>query len=268
LELAADSAATAAFYPALFDAQPGVRAKRLALWFHANASLPDKTGEPIDLATCLRRLLSADRRGLIDAYWTASQRAAEYQAYAQQASQIQLLDPVALQRSNHPHEHPAIVAEREAVKADQYDAQVRLLEAQFELTARTDRPLDGAWLLPATPPHAGPYNLRLETQSPAPANLWRVKRLAATVPSLYANLQQRATAVVEADKAREPDLSDYQTGRRSIAQVLWGIRQQSAQTLAYLEALTQYNRAIAEYSLTVRPALLPDELVRTLVVVR
>ena len=253
LELAADSATAAAFYPALFDAQPGVRAKRLALWFHANASLPDRSGEPIDLAACLRRLLSADRRGLLDAYWAASQRAAEYQAYTQQASQIQLLDPIALQRSNRPHEYPAIAAEREAVNADRYDAHVRLLEAQFELTGRTDRPLDGAWLLPATPPHAGPYNLRLETQSPAPASVWRVKRLAATIPSLYASLQQRATAVVEADKAREPDLSDYQAGRRSIEQVLWGIRRQSAQTLAYLESLTQYNRAIAEYSLTVRP---------------
>ena len=264
---AAEGGGTAvALYALLFDAKPAVCAKQLAQRWRASAGLPEKSGEPIDLAVCLRRLLGTDRRGLLEAYWAVWQREAEWQALTEQDDLLRLVNPVTLERRSHPHERLCFLADQQAGTADQYDAQVRLLQAQFELTRRTDRPLDGPWLFPSTVPHAAPYNLKVAAQDVSLAGSWRFRRLAMIIPSLYENLQERAVAVVTADRARQPDLAAYQAGQISVGQVLFGIRQQTAETMAYLATATDYNRAIADYALTVLPATLaPEEVASSLV---
>jgi hypothetical protein len=251
----------------LLERSPAVRAKQLAQSLHENP--PGASGEPIDLGESLRRLMSGDRRGLLGDYWAAALRAGECHAIAQEAALLEALNPITLRRLDHPHEHLALLADLDAVRADQYEAQSRLLEAQFELTRRTDRPLSGGWLLAATLPHAGPYNLKLEAQAPALVNSWRVKRAAAAISAIYEDLKERATAVVEADNLRATDSAAYQSGIRPILRVLQAIRWQTMETFSYLRTVAEYNRSIAEYSLAVlSPTVLPQDLVQTLVLTR
>ena len=87
------------------------------------------------------------------------------------------------------------------------------------------------------------------------------------IPGLGESVQQRATAVVEADAARAAAAEKYRSGAATIDQVLDGVAAQTEQTTAFLDSLTEYNRAIAEYVLLVRPPATPaDKLVASLVV--
>ncbi len=96
-----------------------------------------------------------------------------------------------------------------------------------------------------------------------------MRRLAAVVPALHANLQERATAVVEADRLRAEASAAYQRNKTSIDQVLPFIRCQALETQLLIETLAAYNRSIGEYALLVLPpSIAADELVQTLVVVK
>jgi len=257
-------------YPGLVDERPGVRAKQLAVTLHWHRSLPEPAGQPIDLRACLREATPADRRGLIEAYWLARQRAAEYQVLVTQSD---FLEEVAALAPGHPagtaesDEADRLRAPRLAVKADLLRAHVHVLESQFELTRRLHRPLESPWPLPATTPHSGPYLLKLEAQPPELVESWPLRRLAATIPVLAAGLEDRATAVVRADAARAQATAAYQAGAAPLDPVLTAIDRQTTETLAFLAALTDYNRAIADYVLTVLPpSVSADQLVKTLVI--
>ena len=94
------------------------------------------------------------------------------------------------------------------------------------------------------------------------AESWPVRRLAATIPGLGESVQQHAAAVVEADAARVAAAEKYRTGEAPIDQAIEGVAAQTKQTLALLETLTDYNRAIAEYVLTVLPPATPGRQAR------
>ncbi len=64
---------------------------------------------------------------------------------------------------------------------------------------------------------------------------------------------QRAAAVVDADAARADAIDKYTVGRGAIGQAIDGVSEQTEQTFAFLEAVSAYNRAIAEYATTVLP---------------
>jgi hypothetical protein len=92
-------------------------------------------------------------------------------------------------------------------------------------------------------------------------------RLAATIPALSACIQQRATAVVEADGARSAAVEAYSTGATPLGPVLWAIARQTRESFAFLQTLTDYNRSMADFALTVLPADIPaDKLAAALVV--
>ena len=257
----------AGLYPALVDEDSAVRAKQLAVTLHWHRSLPEPPGQPIDLGACLREAPPADRRGLIEAYWLAGQRAAEYQALVTQSDFLEEVAALAPADAAGASETERLRAARRAVEADRLDTQVDLLESQFELSRRLHRPLGSSWLLPATTPHCGPYLLKLEAQPRQLVESWPLRRLAATIPVLAAGLEDRATAVVRADTARAEATAVYQAGTAPLDLVLAAIDRQTSETLAFLAALTDYNQAIAEYTLTVLPPQVSaDQLVKTLVV--
>jgi hypothetical protein len=262
--------AASPLYPALLDAAPGVRAKQLTIALHWDRSLPQGIGKPLNLLDCLMRDSGTDRRATIDAYWRVRQRAAEYQVLAQQIELLEVLGPVALERRNEPSGAVEMLRLRRAQLAAQAslrEAHVALIEAQYALALRLGATDDSAWPLASTVPHAGKYLLMLEAQPQAVAQSWPVRRLAATIPGLGESVQQHAEAVVEADAARAAAAERYGAGRAPIDQAIEGVATQTKQTLALLETLTDYNRAIAEYALTVLPpATAADRLVTALVV--
>jgi len=266
----AASGSSVALYPALTTAAPDLRAKYISQELHSQQRPVAEPGQAISLRDCLAGIPASLRRPVLDAYWLACRRAAECRTLMIQQDQLAQLGPIAMEHGSRPGgiaEGLRLHAASLATAADLCDARVWLVDAQFELTRLLGRPLEKPWLLPSTVPHAGPYLLNLKAQPPQVIQSRAVERLAAVIPALWESLQQRATAVVEADSARAATTAGYQSGTRSLDQLLPCLRYQTMETLALVEALTAYNRAIAEYVLTVVPASIPaDQLVQTLVV--
>lgn len=207
---------------------------------------------------------------LIGVYWQARQMMAEHQMLVMHHDWLEELAPFALEHRNQrggPEEMLRLRAARLAVKASLLEAELRLLETQFELTQVAGLPLESAWLLPVTAPHAGPYRLKLSSQPAQLAASLPVKQLATTIPALSANLQARAVAVVEADSVRAAATTAYEAGGYPLDGVLAVINQQTTETRAFLATLTEYNREIAAYLLTVAPPNVPlERLVEAMVV--
>ena len=135
------------------------------------------------------------------------------------------------------------------------------------MARRIDRASDTRWPMPDTTPHSGPYLLRLDARPRELAQTWQMKRLAATIPTLGEGLQDRAAAVIEADAARAAAAADFAAGDRDLEGALASVSRQTEETFAFLDLLGEYNRAIAEYALTVLPAAAPaEQVVATLVV--
>jgi len=257
-------------YPALVNSSPAVRAKQLTIALYWDHSLPEGQGKPISLADCLLRDAGSDRQTTINAYWLVRQRAAHYQLLVQQAEFLEALVPVALERRNEPSGAADMLrlnAAQTATRAAASEARVALVEAQYALALRIGAVADALWPLASTPPHSGSYQLRLDAQPSGVAQSWPVRRLAATVPALSESVQEHATAVVEADQARAAAAEKYRVGAATIDQALDDVAAQTAQTSTFLDSLSDYNRAIAEYALTVLPPATPaDKLVASLVV--
>ena len=240
------------------------RAKQLTLALHRDRTLPGAFGEPLGLEECLRSRSGGERRGLIKTYWLLRQRAAEYLLLAEQ---VKLFEDL----SGRDDEQPGALrlhSARTAAEAALREAHIGLLEAQFALATRIGRVSYPAWPTASTIPHAGRYLLKLEAQPRQLVESWPLRRLAAVIPGLAGSVRQRATAVVEAEAARAAATASYRSGGQSIERVLDSIDRQTAETLAFLQAVTDYNCEIAEYALTVLPPNTPSEkLMAALVVV-
>jgi len=248
-----------ALYPALVDATPDDQARQLTSVLHWDFALPEETGQKLSLAECLAGRVRGDRRELVDAFWIARQRAAEYQVLRQQAGWLEGIS-LTVEGAGQPLPsslRSAVGAARAAAE----EARLAMLDARFEVATRLGRVSDAAWPIPSTAPHAGQYALKLDAQPRQLTASWPMRRLAELVPGLAETLKRRATAVVEADVARAAATTGWESGQRPLALVLDGVGRQTQQTLAYLQTLTDYNRAIAEYALTVLPPGTPNEQV-------
>lgn len=269
---ASDSPAAMAMFAGLADASPALRATQLSRMLHTSVAEGGEEVRRVELGELLRSYLAADRRGLIRAYWTAACRAGQYQALVRQSELLEGLVPAAVEHRRKPsgaREMLQVRAQQLQAHAEQLEAKARLLAAQFELTERSGRPLEAVWLLPATPPHAGPYRLQLESQSAELVNTWRLRGLAASVSAHWEGVQRQAAAVVAADLARAEATASYLRGTGRVEVVLSAIESYTRQTLAFLEGVAQYNHAIGDYALTVvPPTIAGDQLLRTLVVVK
>jgi hypothetical protein len=249
-------------YPALAAVTPAERAKKLTAALQQDRALPEGIGEPISLQDCLGRQTSGDRYGLIKAYWLARQAASEYQVLAQKA---QWLQGLAMRETKSSRLRSAELTTKAAVE----EAQAALIEAQFELAAHIGRVSAPLWPIPSTAPHSGKYLLKFDKQPRQLVESWPLRHTAAMIPGLTKAVQERAAAVVEADGVRAAAAASYQAGGQSVEQLLEGIDRQTDQALAFLQALTDYNLAIADYALTVLPPQMPsNRLAAALVVVR
>jgi len=255
--------AASQLYASLLDAAPAARAKRLTRILHTDRPQPAGSAEPLSLEDCLRSRSGGERRALIAAYWLTWQRGAQSRVLA---VQVDLLAGLAS-----PEDTPAsefrLRSARLSARAAVEEAHIALAEAQAELAARMQRASQSNWPTPDTPPHAGRYQLKLDTQPQHLAQSWPLRRLAATIPGLGETLKQRATAVMEADTTRAAAQSDPLTVE-SIEPALGRIDRQTAETFAFVQTLADYNLAIADYALSVLPPETPiEKLVAALVVI-
>jgi len=258
---------TVALYPGLAQASPSAQAENLARSFHGPTE-PKGTVRQEKLLGCLQRVGLNKRWELLEAYWLLWQQRAETIALEQQKANLDKLGTAMLQQ-------PASLLRAEerllwrivllATEAEQMEAQIRLLQREEKLARLLGLGLEGN-LIPATLPYTGPYNLRLETLDKNVRNIWAVRRAAGLVPLLYADLQQRAKAVVQADQYRTELFQQYSRGQRPLYDLLAAHEQQKQATFDFLQTLTDYNQAIADYVVLVVSADLPaEEFLRTLV---
>ncbi len=251
-------------YSALHTAAPSGRAKQLASSLHSDWALPDRTCQPLPLRSALSAAPAGQRRAVIEAYWLARQKAAEYQVLLQQVQWLEeYADRAADGTLSAGQRLTAFNAQRltafkEDAQANLRRSHAELVQAQYRLAAVVSISTAHALPWPTTLPHAGGYQLRLESQ---PLELTRsrtVQRLAALVPALAETVRNKADSVVAADAARAKMAESFRSGSGSLSELLSLTSQQMAETLDFLRTLTAYNLAIADYALAVMPAEVPS----------
>jgi hypothetical protein len=270
VSVAAGESASVPLYSAFEKTTPAGMAKQLTLALHVDRPQPDATSRPMKLSDSLTYNGSRDTKATIEAFWQVREHAAQRQSLIQQVGWLESLTPIVLEHRQQPSGvvdmlrlHAATLAAKAAVR----ESQAGLVEAQCLLAGQTGTLADPAWPIAVTPPHSGTYLLKLESQPRNLAASWPVRRLAARIPALGESVQQRAAAVIEADSARCSTVEAYRAAGTSIEPVLQSIRQQADQTTEFLETLTDYNIAIANYAMAVLPpGTPPEKLAVTLVV--
>ncbi len=264
---ASSSASLVRQYGDLADLLPAVRAKRLTAALLGGADRVRPEAKVVDLEDCLDGVSGGRCRTVIEAYWEAAQRVAEYEVYRRHEELLDgLVEPVTLGRAGTPDAMARLKAAKLDAKAEILEAETRLLATQYELTRRSGRSLDGPWLLPKTLPHAGDYRLELDAQPARIVQSWTVRKLATIIPVLNRSLNDRAGAVVEADLRRVETIDAYWSQTIRFDRVLSAVDLQTQESLEFLKVLAAYNQSIADYATTLLPEAVPRQLVATLVV--
>ena len=259
-------------YQGLADLPAPARVQKLAGLLHWNRSAPSDADRRVELAECLRGVSQVERQSLLAAYWRASEAAALHQSLNDEVEQLNALVPILTASGDERGMAAAGVrfhAARRQLKARTLEAQLALVDAEFQLTQAARQRLEDPWLLPATSPQAGRYVV-------AERDTGAALRAGQAVLTRHEELQLRADAVLHADKLRasvgagNAQLAGEPPGEpTSLDRAIWAIDHQSRQTTAFLHGLTEYNVAIARYALARLPAAIPSEqLVKKLVIVR
>jgi hypothetical protein len=234
---------------------PTARAKLLTQALSGDGASSE--GKPVALIDCLQLSAGGNRLAMVDAYWIAWKRSAQYKNHAAEADYLNKLSTLVLEHRNQPTgptEMLRVQAALMAAKAAMRDAQVAEIEAQYALALRIGAVADTAWPRPITMPHSNRYQLGLESLPRRVAESLPMRRLAATIPAAGESLWQRAEAVAAAEDARTAALEQYRTGQATIDQVLDLVASQTEQTSAFLDSLIDYNQTIAEYVVAAYPA--------------
>jgi hypothetical protein len=246
-------------YQGLLNAKPAVRAAELAQLLNWDRDLPADAGEKTTLVAALEHAPAGpERRTLIESYWNSRQSIARYQVLGEMNESLGALRQPVLALHSQPGGSGAMMrlqAARQAIQAAVLDEHVRLLTAQFDLTRLAKSPLERAWILPATIPHAGSFDLSLrDPQGRKPPAL---AGAGSRVLVLHLELENQALAVVFADEYRATVTAAGEHRPASIDVVLSAIDRQFRETQIFLRALSEYNMAIADYALRALPAGVP-----------
>lgn len=266
-DLRADDTADAGLYSAFASLDPAQRLRQLA-----DTLQWDRSSELTGAATTLADALAAagDRRAVIVAYWRGRGRIAACQIRQQQQQQLAALQAAALKLRDQPNAAEAMLRLQTALlaaEAGAIETQVAILASQFELAQAMRRPLAGDWPWPTTPPHAGHFRLKLETQPAALVQAMPVRQLARDIPTLYEALLRRAEAVVAADAARADISARCETGEALVDPAILVTAQTAEESLSLLADQTDYNVHFADYVLAVAPPTLGAQQLAGLLVV-
>ncbi|HJT36696.1 MAG TPA: hypothetical protein VJ783_32035, partial [Pirellulales bacterium] len=266
-DLRANDTADAGLYSAFASLEPAQRLRQLA-----DTLQWDRSSEQTGAATTLVDALAAagDRRAVIAAYWRGRGRIAACQIRQQQHQQLAALQAAALKLRDQPNAAEAMLRLQTALlaaEAGAVETQVAILASQFELALAMRRPLSGDWPWPSTPPHAGHFRLKLETQPAALVQAMPVRQLARDIPTLYEALLRRAEAVVAADSARAEISARCESGEALVDPAILVTAQTAEESLSLLADQTDYNVQFAEYVLAVAPPTLGAQELAGLLVV-
>ncbi len=259
-------ASAAETYSGLVGLTPAERTVKLAVVLYCDRNSPSPAGQPMRLIDCLRTVTMNGRSNVAGAYWTVWQTAVKYQGLVEQIQWLEALEPtLSAQNPPSPTAMLKLRAARLAAEAERIDTEADWTMARYQLAGMVDNngPLSAgsgnrargnsaktALPQPVSVPFVGRLPLRV---SPSDRS-WSQRRLEAAIPQLEHAIIDQATVVVEADASRAAATADFLAGRTSVERVLAGIELQVRATSAFLQGVTDYNRAIYRYAITTLPA--------------
>ncbi len=106
---------------------------------------------------------------------------------------------------------------------------------------------------------ASGYNTRFDTVYRSVAPPARAVLLDRSLPLRHRSIEMRAAAATAASHAAEGDFDAYAEGRADVTIALESIDELARQQRAFIEAVRDYNRDIAEYALSIAPPGLANE---------
>jgi hypothetical protein len=257
-------------YTALRDLSPVKRAQELSATLHWSNAASEPLGTPTTLSDAFTASAGLDRRSVIQAYWRACEQVAACQVTKSEIELLRVLESAALSMRSQPGGAEAMLHLRTSQLSAQAAAEeclVGLINAQFSLAQLMRRPLEGAWPVPTTPPHAGGYRLKADAQPATVMQNSAVQQLTVALPIEHEALQNHADAVVAADAARVEAVLGFEGGQRPLDEAVAAERFLSDETLAFLDMQTAYNLAFADYVLAVAPPGVSDSTLAAVLVV-
>jgi hypothetical protein len=232
------------------DSTPAAETVKLTAALYTDRN-PVNAGQPLHLIDCLRAAPSNSRAKAIEAYWTARQIAAQRQGLDEQMQWLAAVGPtLSAQNPPSPTAMLKFRAARLAVESERADAEADCMVAQFELAGLAALGTEKGLPQAASVPFVG----RLPLPPASQARSWSQRRLEATLPQRQQAIIDQTAAVVQSNASRAAATADFLAGRSSLERVLAGIELHARETSAFLRAVAEYNRAIAQYAAATLPA--------------
>ncbi|MBN1394701.1 MAG: hypothetical protein JW959_06730 [Pirellulales bacterium] len=204
---------------------------------------------------------TVDRRRqleIVRAYWRLFETTARYNHCLQYIRRIDA--------SEIGGEGPSLSAARAEAAARLQAAKLDTVRSQFELAALAQMASDAPLPLPSDPPHVGAYRTyfnQLFAGRSAPESVLLAEKI---LPLQRLAIDQLAAAVLAAEDALSAVVDDHRGGRVDAAAVVACNRELFDRRLAFVKLVCDYNRAIADYGLTVvSPTAGASELVAVLI---
>ena len=217
------------------------------------------TGRPLTLLEALGSTIERRRQlEIVRAYWRLVEAAAEYRF---SLDHVRQLEP-----ANIGGEDASLRSDRAEAAARRQEANLQAVRAQFNLAALARMSTDSPLPLPTDPPHVGAYrtyfNELFAGRTPP-----ETARLAEKILPLQRRaIDDQAAAVLAAEDALLAVADDRRGGRVNAAAVASCSRELFHRRQAFIRLVCDYNRAIADYGLTVvGPTASARELVAMLI---
>jgi hypothetical protein len=215
------------------------------------------------VATPLVELMSrlADRRQQIEVtqtYWQLAASVAAYRIAADRFHRLRQLVPPA-DATGQAAVDPLVDARISSAEARLREAEADVLANQYALAEASRWPASDKLPLPADAPLASGYNTRFDAVYRNVAPPARAVLLDRSLPLRHRSIEMRAAAATAAAHAAEGDFDAFAEGRADVTIALESIDELARQQRAFIEAVRDYNRDIAEYALSIAPPGLANE---------
>ncbi|MBI3465816.1 MAG: hypothetical protein HY000_22595 [Planctomycetes bacterium] len=250
-------------YAELQKLEPPEQQRQLAALLYWDHLPPEPDRVPVGLEAFLKAAPITNRAAALAVYWQAREQAACVQVLSQQSDRIEELVPPVLELREHPEGPNAMLrlqAARLAVQADLLDAKGALFASQAELMRWSPAGKSQNWWWPETQPQSGGYPTEFTNVQQWERSSRLHQRLALRLPAWEEALANHAAAVIDADAARAIHAQAFAADPLALDGLLAAWEAQTAQTRAFLAALTHFNVAVAAYALAVLPPETSSEL--------
>lgn len=197
-----------------------------------------------------------DRRRQLEAvtaYWKLAAETAEYHFDWQQTQFLEHLNKAMNGRGNDPTTAAEVGSRLATSQARLRESELRLYDAQFDLSQQSWQTNGAARPLTTDLPHTGSYKTKFESLFGNGVPSGRLVLLNRTLPLRQEIVNARAESVWAAQSGYEQTFSAFQQGRLPAEEVLAALDDFRRRRSEFVEAVRKYNDEIAEYAFSSAP---------------